>query len=109
MALLSYVEAVAAKRTASEQRKAYVGRKNSPRGCAVRYSIGRKNDARASTGVAAPDRFGPGNADVDQRLPRGIWLGLALIALPSLAMLALDTYVAIATAPQPSPNREQGC
>jgi PAS domain S-box-containing protein len=41
------------------------------------------------------------------RLPRGIWLGLALIALPSLAMLALDTYVAISTAPQLSRNREQ--
>jgi PAS domain S-box-containing protein len=41
------------------------------------------------------------------RLPRGVWLGLALIALPSLALLALETYVALSTAPQLSRNREQ--
>jgi PAS domain S-box-containing protein len=44
---------------------------------------------------------------MNARLPRGVWLGLALIALPSLALLALESYVALATAPQLTRNREQ--
>ena len=44
---------------------------------------------------------------MNPRLPRGIWLGLTLIAVPSLALLALDAYVAVSTAPQLSNNREQ--
>ncbi|MEO7761081.1 MAG: CHASE3 domain-containing protein [Casimicrobiaceae bacterium] len=41
------------------------------------------------------------------RLPRGVWLGLLLIAVPSIALLALDGYVATAMAPQLSRNREE--
>jgi len=44
---------------------------------------------------------------MNPRLPRGIWLGLALIAVSSLALLALDAYVAVSTTPQLSNNREQ--
>ena len=44
---------------------------------------------------------------MNPRLPRGAWLGLALIALPSLALLALETYVVFSSGPQLTRNREQ--
>ena len=41
------------------------------------------------------------------RFTRGVWYALALIAIPALALLVLETYIAIATAPQLARNSEQ--
>ena len=41
------------------------------------------------------------------RFGRGLWLGLALIAIPSLALLALEIFIAVSSAPQLARNGER--